>query len=494
MGNSQLNIQKTVGDQEITTTANGMKTNPTSTDKCVDLFFSIGAMRGAKPQTLIKIFEPAFEENPLLATKILHWVRDARGGAGERQIFRDIISHLAVISPNVVRKNLNLILEYGRGDDLLVLLDTELKEDALEIIKTELLKGNGLVAKWMDRKGKYANEVRRYLKCTPKEYRKLVVGLTNVVETAMCSGDWDSIDYSKIPSLAASRYQKAFHKNDGERYREYIEELVKGNTKVNAGAVYPYDIIKSINMGGDITVSSKQWESLPNYMEGCDENVLPVVDVSGSMTCPAGDNNNLSCMDVAISLGMYISERNESIFKDAFITFSANPQLQFLKGSLSERLQQLRRADWGYNTNIQKVFDLILNQAVEHNISQDDMPTKIIILSDMEFDTATKSQGSGYGSRGGDVPKWTPSLMEIVKEGYGKHGYKLPSIVFWNLNGRSVNGNKNNYPVQSHETDTALVSGFSPSLMKSILSTENLTPYNIMMETVSSERYEPVTI
>ena len=319
MATSQTDMVKT--DENVTLTENGMVTNPTTLNKCVDLFFSIGAMRGKSKEDVVSLFNEAYNENPLIASKLLFWCRDVRSGAGERQIFRDIITHLVTTSPQTVINNIGLIPEFVRWDDVLVLVGTELEGDMFTLIKDSLTNGDALCAKWMPRKGIVANRLRKLFKYTPKEYRKMLVNLTNVVETKMCANDWESIDYSKLPSLASSRYQKSFVKNDSERYDEYKKGLVDGTAKVNAGAIYPYDIIKSIHLGGDEVVSQKQWESLPNWMENSDERVLPVVDVSGSMICPAGGNENLSCMDVAISLGMYISERNEGDFKDAFITF-----------------------------------------------------------------------------------------------------------------------------------------------------------------------------
>jgi hypothetical protein len=315
---------ETVENQNVTLTDNGMITNPTSLNKCVDLFFSIGSMRGKSKDKVVNLFNEAYNENPLVASKILFWVRDVRSGAGERQTFRDVISYLTTNSPQTVRKNIGLIPEFGRWDDVLVLFGTELEDDMFSLIKTALSNGDGLCAKWMPRKGIVANKLRKLFRTTPKQYRKMLVGLTNVVESKMCAKDWENIDYSKLPSLASSRYQKSFNKNDNERYNEYKKSLQDGTAKVNAGAVYPYDIVKSINMGGDKIVSEKQWESLPNWMEGSVERILPVVDVSGSMCVEVGGNPNLSCMDVALSLGMYISERNEGSFKDAFITFSTN--------------------------------------------------------------------------------------------------------------------------------------------------------------------------
>ena len=472
MNNSQMT---TVENQNVTLTDNGMVTNPTSLNKCVDLFFSIGSMRGKSKDKVVNLFNEAYNENPLVASKILFWVRDVRSGAGERQTFRDVISYLTTNSPQTVRKNIGLIPEFGRWDDVLVLFGTELEDDMFSLIKTALSNGDGLCAKWMPRKGVVANKLRKLFRTTPKQYRKMLVGLTNVVESKMCAKDWENIDYSKLPSLASSRYQKSFNKNDNERYNEYKKSLQDGTAKVNAGAVYPYDIVKSINMGGDKIVSEKQWESLPNWMEGSVERILPVVDVSGSMCVEVGGNPNLSCMDVAVSLGMYISERNEGSFKDAFITFSNNPQLQYLTGTLSERLYQLRRAEWGMSTDLEAVFNLILHQAKMNNVPESNMPTKILILSDMQFNQATRRDSLGAQS--------------MIESMYEELGYTKPDIIYWNLNAKG-----GNFPVEFDKNGTALVSGFSPSILKSLLGGKNMTPESIMMDTVNDDRYSVVTV
>jgi hypothetical protein len=230
-----------------------------------------------------------------------------------------------------------------------------------------------------------------------------------------------------------------------------------------------------MNQGGDDIVNNKQWESLPNWMEGSVERILPVVDVSGSMGVEVGGNPNLSCMDVAISLGMYISERNEGNFKDAFITFSNNPQLQYLTGSLRGRLQQLRWADWGMSTDLEAVFNLILNQAKINNVPEDNMPTKILILSDMQFNHATRRDEL--------------SAQYMIEAMYEEMGYTKPDIIYWNLNAEG-----GNFPVEFDKNGTALVSGFSPSILKSILGGKDMTPESILMDTVNDERYSVVTV
>ena len=456
-------------------TTNGMVTNSSSLDANVDYFFQIGAMRGEDPKPL---FARAFAEDPLTAMKILFWSRDVRGGAGERQLFRNTVSYLAYVAPKVLGKNLHLFSEYGRWDDIFVLLDTPMEKDVLGLIAQHLDKKDGLLAKWLPRKGAIANKVRKFLKLDPKGYRKLIVGLSNTVEQKMSAKDWDSIDYGTVPSLAMSRYLTAFYKNDEVRFSEYSESLRKGEAKVNASAVYPYDVVKALAYSsstkdvGDVAIA--QWDSLPNYMEGSEKRILPLVDVSGSMMTNVGTNANLNCIDVAISLGLYISERNEGTFKDAFITFSENPKLEFLKGSLLERLYSLQSADWGYNTDLEKVFELVLGQALKHDVSEKEMPTDLIILSDMQFDEANTS---------------SQTALDMMREKYDDCGYKMPNIIFWNLNSYGSQA-----PVTFKEDGTALISGFSPAILKSILAGETFTPQSILMDAIGGERYSVVTI
>lgn len=464
--------------QENTVTENGMVTNSSSLKNTLDLFFRIGALRAADQQDIVRQFTLAFAESPQDALRILFWARDVRGGAGERRVFRICMSHLAESNPQSLIKNLHLIPEYGRWDDLLVFAGTKVEDDAFGIIKTGLYSADRLCAKWMPRKGTVSNALRKYLGLTPKEYRKLLVETTDVVEQKMCSNKFNEIDYSKVPSLAAARYQAAFIKKDSDRYTEYLLELRKPEgektAKINASAVYPYDVVKSLNRGV-WEVANEQWNALPNYMEGSSEMVLPVVDVSGSMTSPVSRGGTLSCMDVAVSLGLYISERNDGPFKDHFITFSETPELQKLGGNLKERYLQLRSSEWGMSTNLISVFDLILNQATKHNVPQNNMPTKILILSDMEFNEAIEDGES-------------VSAIKAIRSKYDAAGYKTPDVIFWNIQSRRGN----NIPVRFDERGTALISGFSPSIMKSLLNGKSISPMDIMYETINSPRYESI--
>jgi len=458
---------------EDTLTENGMVTNSSTLNECVNLFFTIGAMRGQDKERLLSLFSKAFIENPKTALRILFWVRDVRGGAGERQIFRDIIQLLAEVAPKVLVKNIKFIPEFGRWDDLTVLFNTKVNNDAIDTIVQGLEAKNGLCAKWMPRKGVIFNSIRKVMGLTPKSLRKTLVVLSKTVEQKMCANEWTNIEYSKVPSLAMARYTKAFSKHDLIGFGEYLELLKKGEVKVNAGAVYPYDIVKTLEQGvKDLAI--EQWKVLPNFMEGSNERILPVVDVSGSMINLAGNNSNLTCLDVAVSLGLYISERNEGSFKDSFITFSERPQLQKLRGNLYDRYTQLRAAEWGMSTNLESVFKLILNQSIKHNVPQSEMPTKILILSDMEFNQATGRNNSA---------------IQMIREEYENSGYQLPGIIFWNIQSRG-----DNFPVRFDESGTALISGFSPSILKSILGGKELSPVLIMTETIESERYKMIEV
>lgn len=461
-------------------TENGMPTHSSSLNHSVDLFFQIGAMRGQDKTRLINVFTKAFVENPLTAMKLLFWARDVRGGAGERQIFKDIVSHLATTRTAIMAKNIHLVSEFGRWDDILVFLGTPLEKQALALIADALANKNGLCAKWMPRPNvasreakRQANTIRKYLGLTPKDYRKLLVENSNTVEQLMCAGEWFKIDYSKLPSKAMSDLMKAFSKNDLARFQDYLGKLEKGEVKINASSVYPYDIIKNMKQGNS-KGADLQWNALPNYMEGNAERLLPMVDVSGSMSQQVASNPNLNVMDIAISLGLYISERNEGKFKDAFITFTSNPTLQILKGSLSDRYRQIQ-GPVGYDTNLEKAFTMLLSKAIEFNLPAEEMPTMILVLSDMEFNNSSIRKATA---------------QEMIETHYANAGYKMPKLVYWNLASRG-DANK---PVQFDKNGTALVSGFSPSLLTSLLSGKDMTPYSMMMSVVDSERYASVTI
>ena len=461
---------KSVNETQIDTrTANGMATFDSSKSNLVDLFFQIGASRG---KDLSVPFARALAEDETLALRLLMWARDVRGGAGEREVTRKILQTLEVKNPELLKRVLPHLATYGRWDDLLIFeKNPEIKNAAYDLIHAALKEGNGLAAKWMPRKGVQAAELRAHFGMTPKSYRKMLVNLTKVVEQNMCAQDWSSINYSHVPSVAAARYQAAFKRHNPVGFEKYKAALKTGEAKVNAGAVYPYDVIKSRNFGGDDTVIQAQWDALPNYIG--EELILPVVDVSGSMDVPVGGNANLTCLDISLSLGLYLADKNKGPFKDMFLTFSSDTELQKLTGNLISKLDQIRRSTWGMSTDLNKAFETILEYAVKGKVDAEDMPSYVLVLSDMEFNQCAQ---------------YDDSALKMIQRKYKNAGYQVPNVVFWNLNAR-----EKNVPVKYNEKGVALVSGFSPSIMASILGAKSLTPENVMLETLNSPRYAVIT-
>ncbi len=449
-------------------TTNGMKAIESSLSKSVDLFYKIGASRG---KNLIADFERAYAEDREIALRMAQWARDVRGGAGERQIYRDILLHLERLHKEELLETriLQNTAELGRWDDLLIFTDPAVKEIAYGLIARALSEKNGLAAKWMPRKGPIAADLRSFLNVTPKGYRKLLVGLTNVVETQMCAKEWNEINFSHVPSLAMSRYLKAFSKNSTS-FVEFKTKLKAGDptVKVNASAVYPHQVILGLR-SGQHEVSDAQWNALPNYIG--DSSVIPMVDVSGSMHCSAGDSKSVMCIDVALALGLYCADKNTGPFKDLFLTFSTNARFQHLKGSLSSKMTQMQRSEWDMNTNLHAGFDEILRVALANKVPAADMPGVLLILSDMQFDRCTR---------------FDDSAMQMIERKYAQAGYAAPKIVFWNLHDAG-----SNTPVRFDKKGAALVSGFSPAIMTAVLANdlEQFTPESVMLKALSSDRY-----
>jgi hypothetical protein len=459
-------------------TVNGMKARKTSASAVLDFFGKAGSSRGT---ALVKEFTAALADNEDLAVRALLWTRDIRSGAGERKQFRDLLVALESANPDLAGRLMHKVPFLGRWDDLFVYTDPINRRKALEMYADALRNGDGLAAKWAPRekssKSAVAFELRKALGLTPREYRKLLSATTNVVESQMCAKTWNEINFSHVPSLASARYQKAFGRNAGEAYSAYLRELQKPEAernpkvKINASAVYPYDVVKSV-VKGNAAVANEQWKALPNYVG--DARIMPMVDVSGSMGSLRYSTGTVQPIDVAISLGLYLSEKNTSDFKDMFLTFSGSPKLEVLKGTLSQRVAQLEKAHWDMNTNLNRAFEEILRVAVKGKVAQADMPEMLLILSDMQFDSCTR---------------FDDSAQEMIKRKYAEAGYEVPLIVFWNL---SPYGNGNT-PVRFDDKGVCHVSGFSPAIMKAVLSVkelEDFTPFNVMVKTLVSDRYD----
>lgn len=456
-----------------TTTLNGAVAFHSTLNHNLDLFYHAPAMRG---KDITELFQKAYKEDSDLAIRILLWLRDVRGGAGVRQLFLDTVTK-NIIDEETTIKIINKIPEIGRFKDLLVFVGTPYENTVGSIVERELLAKNGLCAKWMPRQGTAAKFLRKFMKIeTPKEWRKLLVSLSDTVEQKICSQDWEGIDFGKLPSYAAKRYQSLFNKKIEDRYTAYKEGLSLGSEKVNASTLYPHDVIKS-SINGDAAVSEAQWSALPDYMNGAVGRILPMVDVSPSMSCAAGSGDpytntrsgQTSCMDVAISLGLYISERNPGLFHNKFITFHSAPTFVEVSGSLMNRYLTAKRSAWGGSTNIEAAFATLLQTAVRNRLPESEMPEKILILSDMQFDTATRRAETSF---------------ETTRRQYEEAGYSLPQVVYWNIN--SLGGN---VPVTTDSPGVALVSGFSPSVLKGVLSGD-LDPIKIMLSLVGVDRYK----
>jgi len=467
-------------------TENGAVTHSTSDSALVDLFFKIGALRAADNARILSNFWRAFNINPLFAMRILFYSRDVRGGQGERRIFRIILKDLAKspIGSEWLRRNMSSIPYYGRWDDLFELIGTPLQSEALQLYGIALNAGDALAAKWAPRekssKSKIAYLLRKQMGLKPKQYRKMLVEATVVVENQMCAQQWDDIKFPSVPSCAMKQYRKAFERNC-TTYAQYIKDLSEGKEKVNSSVLYPHDLVRSVarsTTSQEKVLLNEMWNSLPDFFNGNQRNILPVVDTSGSMTRPISSEktSGTTCLDVSVGLGMYLAERNEGLFKNSFITFSDKPSIQNIQGNtLYSKVQALKRADWGMTTNLQATFNLILNAAVDNQIPQKEMPEMILIISDMEFNACT-----GYYGR---HPSSTN--MDAIRIKYTQSGYEMPKLAFWNVQSRS----DSNVPVKQNDAGVALVSGFSPSIMKQLLTNESFTPETIMLSVVMSERY-----
>lgn len=454
-----------------TRTENAMPTHSTSGSYVLDMFYQMGGSRNLSEAQLSNMLYHAWLEDNLLTLKAVFYNRDVRGGQGERRSFRMFIRWLSENHPTVMRKNLSLVPYFGRWDDIFATFGTEIEPLSLVYIATSLREGDGLCAKWMPREGKrgyaeYGNKVRKYMGLTERSYRKMLADLTKVVETQMCENEWSAIKYEAVPSVAHNKYRRAFGRHDPYRYGQYIEKALKGEVKINAGAIFPHDIVRNILNHRDANPNSvqAQWNALPNYVpEG--QSFIPVCDVSGSMSGLP--------MEVCISLGIYLSERNTGEFKDAFITFSAKPRMQVLKGNLVSRVGQLKTAHWDMNTDLEAVFKLILDTAIAHGLDDSELPKNILIISDMQFDQCVRQPQD--------------NVFQMIRRMYEEAGYTLPQVIFWNL--RTSVGT----PVKYNQQGTAMVSGFSPSVMSGLLSGD-LSPMTAMLKILNSERYSVVTL
>ena len=501
-----------------TYTENGAITNKFTLDANLDWFFHGAAMRKADAERIIDLFSKAFHEDPEKALKTLFYIRDCRGGQGERRVFRKCIGAMANTEETQkwLKDNLSLIEEYGRFDDYLCLLDTQLEVPVAQYLLNRLLddKNNADIgsvfisqcAKWMPSLTSSA-ESKRITKhliklvrqnlitdFTEEKYRKLISYLRKqikIVEHNLTNKDYESIDYSKLPSYASLKYRKAFKRNDQVRYLLYLADVANGKAKINSSTLYPYDLVKKYNNNWfsidtktvDQTVE-EQWKALPDYVP--EINGIVVNDTSGSMTGLP--------MDVSMSLAVYIAERNKSeVWKNYIIPFSSRAEWKEVKGdTLLEKLKSVYTGDCS-NTNLQAVFDLILSRAVEKHIPKEDMPKVLLIISDMEFDNTDYSLMGLRLDIDSDVntdfaplrPKRTN--FEAITKKYQEAGYERPNLVWWNVDSRNTQT-----PITKDDDDNILISGCSPAILSVALS-GNFNPIDAMNRIIEQPRYDQVT-
>ena len=481
-------------------TENGAVSNRSTGKDCLDLFATIGALRRECDQEIVTRFMRAYTENADIAMKILFFARDVRGGLGERRVFRTIMKWLAENEKKSLIRNLPYIAEYGRWDDLLVLLDTPCRAEATALLKRQFeadlsaLDGDGevsLLGKWLPSVNASNAETVRAAKrlakafgLSERDYRKALVKLRariRIIENNLRERDY-TFDYAKQPSKAMFKYRRAFLRNDGERYGAFMERVQKGEAKLHTGTLLPYEIVEPCLYTGGwwndhcymLPMSDEEklalnatWAALEDF--ATDENALAIVDTSGSMYC---QNSPLPAA-VALSLGLYFAERAKGPYRNHFIEFSAHPELIEIKGeTFTDRLRYIASFNEIANTNLEAVFDLILDAAVDNKVPQSELPAKLYIISDMEFDACVSGA------------KLTN--LENAKRKFARYGYRLPQLVFWNVASRNQQ-----QPVTINDRGVALVSGCSPRIFSMAMEGE-LDPYAFMLSVIGTERYAPI--
>ena len=498
------NLKTTLDENSFSVTENGALGFSTSGRKLLDLNFAVTSFRNKSDKAIEDAFAKAFYEDKLLAIKWLFYSRDREEGIGERRLFRVALKWLATEQPQIAKAVFELSGFYGRLDDMFVLLDTDLRDDVISYISKQLKEDqenmkNGkpcsLLAKWLKSPNASSKETKRLAKIiytglgmTERRYRKMLSELRkhlNVIEVKMSAKEWSEIDYNAVPSRANLIYNGAFLRNDEERRRAYLAALERGDkgVKINGSVNFPHDIVHKYMDGsgwGQRLKSQKDttleelWKALPDFVNG-QGNTICVADGSGSMTSTIG-GTSITCLDVANALAIYFAERSSGEFKDNYITFSSRPQLVDFSNAktLREKIAIALRHNEVFNTNVVATFDLLLKTAVSKNLSQEEIPANVLILSDCEFDSMVT------GSR-------DKTLFRNIEQKWNDAGYRMPRCVFWNICSRT-----GTLPVNQHENfPVALVSGFSPAICKMVLSGK-LDPFECLVEQLNSERYQIV--
>ena len=452
-----------------TTTANGAKTYKSSLSACLDLF-SMGVSSSSKEGLILS----ALAEDPVLATKVVLYLRDIRSGQGNKDIARSfhkaVLNNKTAVTVAKLIKILPHLPEVGSWKDVYNLygMNSKLDKAILALVTNALHTNDKLAAKWLPRQSQLHKDLAKLWGWDMGAVRRFVTSLTSVVETAMCNKQWHTINYEHVPSRANLVYSKAFLRNDSSRRQDFLAKAEAGKVSIKSSTLYPHEIVHNIY---DKSMEAL-WKALPNYMEGSESyNILPIVDTSSSMTTTI-HGSSISCMTLAVALGLYVSERNEGAYKDVVCTFHSSPTLARIQGkTLAERVNNTRRIPWGGNTNLQATFDMLLENSI--GAAKKDLPKVILLISDMEFNSCDRNYKSNFAA---------------IKAKYSAAGVPMPVIVFWRVDVKVAQ-----QPVTKHETGAILINGYSPSILKSILSMdieslESITPLNMMLKTVA-EKY-----
>lgn len=484
--------------QNTSLTENGAIGYKSSQSHLLDLNYQVSSLRNADEYLIAELFRKAFREDPEYTLKWLFFARDIREGLGERRLFRICYSELLYLNANLFFQNLKYISEFGRWDDLISLIgmNDEVDDKISEIVQIQIVKDLegikenkriSLLGKWLPSENasspktkKLAKKVRKLLGLSSKNYRKVLSKLRkhlNIVERKMCSNQWDSIDYEKVPSLANLKYKDAFFVHDQKRRAEYLESVQKGYSKMNMNVATPVDVISRYSYLHTVDDTLElAWKNLKDIDI---KDTLVVADGSGSMLCNVG--GRITALDVAMALAIYTSEHNTAPYRNKYITFSNSPQFVNLGKytTLKDKMREARQHCEVANTNIEAVFDLILEMAISTRASQDEMIKSVLIISDMEFDRAQKSWRD-------DTTVLTQTLFEEIQEKYKRAGYKMPKLIFWNVNSRTKL-----IPIIENELGVTLVSGFSQNVLKMVMS-ENYNPLEILYEILDQDRYKVI--
>ena len=466
-------------------TENGALTNASSLSATLDFFSLAGAMRERK-EAAYDLFQRAYAEDPLVAVRTLFYLRDVRGGQGERELFRYIFNKLP---QNVKNKLSEYVEEYGRWDDVdFTAVNSELIHKQLEDDMSKATRGESisLLAKWLPsvnssskKSRESALKLAKALGMSERNYRKTLSSLRkhlDLLESKMSARQWSEIDYSKLPTQAHRKHIKAFKRHDESRYENYLASVEKGEAKINSATAYTYEIYDMVMAGQSywnstppdettVRTATAMWNALPDYTNGA--NALVLADVSGSMEGRP--------MSISVSLATYFAERNKGTFNGYYVTFSAQPKVQQIpkNGNIFDKFNTVQRTDVGYNTDLQAAFRAILNAAVKDDTAQEDMPKVLYIISDMEFDDQMSNCGE--------------TNFDTAQREFKQAGYELPHVVFWNVNAR-----QNQSPATKFDNRVTLISGSSQSTFQYAVTGK--TPLESMLDIVNSERYEKITL